>query len=99
MTGQDPHSRSADVVHDHRPVEAQYVRQGRRGRRILIVLIVSVGAAAVLLLGWWAINNNSLQRTTDAASAAPPPSEVVATGSAMPAGPETAPAPIGAARP
>ena len=51
MTHQDPHSHSADAVHDHHAVEAQYVRQGRGGRRILIILLLSAGAAAVLLIG------------------------------------------------
>lgn len=51
MTHQDPHSHSADAVHDHHAVEAQYVRQGRSGRRTLVILLLSAGAAAVLLIG------------------------------------------------
>ena len=47
----DPHSHSADAVHEGRPVEAQYVRQGRPGVRILWLLIISAGAAAILLIG------------------------------------------------
>ena len=62
MAHQDPHSHSADAVNTHHAVEAQYVRQGRGGHRILVLLIVSAGAAAVLLLGWWALNNSRLQR-------------------------------------
>ena len=49
MTHQDPHSHSADAVREHRPIEAQYVRQGRGGRRMLVLLVVSAGAAAILL--------------------------------------------------
>lgn len=93
MTHQDPHSRSADAVHEHRPVEAQYVRQGRSGRRLLIVLIVSVATAALLLLGWWALNNNSLQDTVEDSSARPTPVEVVPADPAMPAEPDAAPPP------
>jgi len=57
MTHDDPHSKVADAVHEGRPAEAQYVRQGRSGRRILLLLVVSAGAAAVLLLGIWLIAN------------------------------------------
>jgi len=39
-----PHDRAADAVHEGRPVEAQYVRGGRGGVRILTLLIVSVAA-------------------------------------------------------
>ena len=51
MIHQDPHSKAADAVHEGRPVEAQYTRQGRPGVRILWLLIVSAGAAAVLKPG------------------------------------------------
>lgn len=61
MTHQDPHSRSADAVEHHTPVEAQYVRQGRGGVRILWLLIVSAGAAAILLLGMWLVSNGGFQ--------------------------------------
>jgi hypothetical protein len=56
MTHQDPHSKSADAVHEHRPVEAQYVRQGRGGSRIVRILVISVALAAILLLGMWALS-------------------------------------------
>nr|WP_313429174.1 hypothetical protein [Brevundimonas diminuta] len=95
MTHQDPHSHSADAVHEHQAVEAQYVRQGRSGRRILVLLIVSAGAAAILLLGWWAINNAGLQRTSEATDATPEPSPVMQTDPTVrPAGPEAAPPPV-----
>ena len=61
MTHQDPHSHSADAVEHHDPIEAQYVRQGRGGKRILWLLIVSGGAAAVLLLGMWLLSNSGFQ--------------------------------------
>ena len=57
MTHHDPHSEAADAVHEGRPVDAQYVRGARPGKRILVLLIVSAGAAAVLLLGMWFVSN------------------------------------------
>ena len=71
MTHQDPHSHSADAVHDHHAVEAQYVRQGRSGRRTLVILLLSAGAAAVLLIGMWAVSNTGFQRQDGAAAPAP----------------------------
>lgn len=94
MTHQDPHSHSADAVREHRPIEAQYVRQGRGGRRMLVLLVVSAGAAAILLLGWWAINNASLRDTEDAAAMAPAPPAVAQTERPAPAGPEATPPPV-----
>ena len=70
MSHQDPHSHSADPVHAGQAVEAQYVRQGRGGRRILILLAVSAGAAAVLLLGLWAVNNRGFQHDEATGAAA-----------------------------
>ena len=70
MTHQYPHSHSADAVEHHRPIEAQYVRQGRGGVRILWLLIVSGGAAAVLLLGMWLLSNGGFQTVNPDASAA-----------------------------
>lgn len=46
MTDEDPHSQAANAVHEGRPVEAQYTKQGKGGRRISVVL----GAAFVLTL-------------------------------------------------
>ncbi len=63
MTHQDPHSRSVDAIHQGRPVEAQYARQGRSGVRILWLLIVSAGAAAILLLGLWFVSQGGFART------------------------------------
>jgi len=70
MTHQDPHSHSADAVEHHTPIEAQYVRQGRGGVRILWLLIVSGGAAAVLLLGMWLLSNGGFQTVNPDARAA-----------------------------
>ncbi len=53
----DPHSKAADAVHELRPVDAQYVRGARPGRRILWILVLSAGAAAILLLGMWFLSN------------------------------------------
>ena len=47
MAHDDPHSRAADAVHDGRPVEAQFVKQGRGGRRIVLVLIVAFALTAL----------------------------------------------------
>lgn len=58
-----PHDRAADAVHEGRPVEAQYVRGGRGGVRILTLLIVSAGAAAVLLLGMWFVSQGGFAKT------------------------------------
>ena len=49
MTHQSPHDKAADAVHEGRPVEAQYVRGGRGGVRILTLLVISLGAVAILL--------------------------------------------------
>jgi len=63
MTHQSPHDKAADAVHEGRPVEAQYVRGGRGGVRILTLLIVSAGAAAILLLGMWLVSNGGFDNT------------------------------------
>ncbi|MFS0711386.1 hypothetical protein [Brevundimonas phoenicis] len=93
MSHQDPHSHSADPVHAGQAVEAQYVRQGRGGRRILILLAVSAGAAAALLLGLWAISNPGFQRAEEAGMTGEP-TPVVEQAPAPTAGPETAPPPV-----
>jgi hypothetical protein len=76
MSHDDPHSQAADAVHEGRPVDAQYVRGARPGKRILWLLILSGGAAAVLLLGMWFVSNggfatqnqNTGQQAVDAAA-------------------------------
>lgn len=63
MTHEDPHSRSADPVHEGRPVEAQYVRQGRPGARILLLLLASGALAALLLFLIWVASQRPLEST------------------------------------
>ena len=66
MVELDPHSRAAQAVHEHRPVEAQYVRQGRRGTRIVWVLAISLALAALATFGFWAMNSPDLAATEPA---------------------------------
>lgn len=63
MTHESPHDKAADAVHEGRPVEAQYVRGGRGGVRILTLLIVSLAAVAVLLLGMWFVSQGGFAKT------------------------------------
>lgn len=63
MTQHDPHTEAAEAVHEGRPVDAQYVRGARPGRRILILLVMSAGAAAILLLGMWFVSNGGFANT------------------------------------
>jgi len=63
MTHESPHDRSADAVHEGRPVEAQYVRGGRGGVRILTLLVISLAAVAILLLGMWFVSQGGFART------------------------------------
>lgn len=63
MTHEDPHARSADAVHEGRPVEAQYVRQGRGGVRIVLLLVVSAVLAAAGLFAVWALWSGGLAST------------------------------------
>lgn len=65
MTHESPHDHAADAVHEGRPVEAQYVRQGRGGVRILTLLVISLAAVAVLLLGMWFLSNGGFASTND----------------------------------
>jgi len=54
MSHDDPHSQAADAVHEGRPVEEQYTKQGKGGRRISIEMGIAIaltvfGFAAVFL--------------------------------------------------
>jgi hypothetical protein len=60
---ESPHDKAADAVHEGRPVEAQYVRGGRGGVRILTLLIVSVAAVSILLLGMWFVSRGGFTET------------------------------------
>ena len=106
MTHDNPHDRVADAVHEGRPVEAQYVRQGRGGVRILTLLIVSAGAAAILLLGMWFLsqggfsntNANDGDQAVDAAAfssdaATPPAADAPTSATGEPTAPPTGQAP------
>jgi len=63
MTHPSPHDKAADAVHEGRPVEAQYVRGGGKGRRILTILVVSLTAVAVFLLGMWFVSQGGFAET------------------------------------
>lgn len=106
MTHQSPHDKAADAVHEGRPVEAQYVRGGRGGVRILTLLVVSAGAAAILLLGMWFLSNGGFDRTNanngqqpvDAQAfagdgATPPTADAPTTATGEPTAPGTGDAP------
>jgi hypothetical protein len=71
MTHESPHDHAADAVHEGRPVEAQYVRQGRGGVRILTLLGISLAAVAVLLLGMWFLSNGGFASTNENVVAQP----------------------------
>jgi len=59
MSHESPHDHSADAVHEGRPVEAQYVRQGRGGKRIMMVLF---GALALVVIAFAVIYFASASR-------------------------------------
>ncbi|MFN3352155.1 MAG: hypothetical protein ACK4Z5_00995 [Brevundimonas sp.] len=63
MTHKDPHSKSADAVHEGRPVEAQYVRQGRGGRRILFVLFGALALVTAAFAVIYLASNQPLSET------------------------------------
>jgi len=69
MTHESPHDKAADAVHEGRPVEAQYVRGGRGGVRILTLLAISLAAVAILLLGMWFVSNGGFASTNENAVA------------------------------
>ncbi|WP_269514943.1 hypothetical protein [Brevundimonas subvibrioides] len=75
MSHHDPHSEAADAVHEGRPVEAQYTKQGRGGRRISIemgiaIVLTVVGFAVVFLFlgGAFRGDNTSAESSVDAAA-------------------------------
>jgi len=106
MTHQSPHDKAADAVHEGRPVEAQYVRGGRGGVRILTLLLVSLAAVAILLLGMWFVSQGGFSKTNandgdqavDAAAFQTAPAEAPAadaptTATGQPTAPPTGEAP------
>ena len=58
--GSDPHTRASTAVNEGRPVEAQYVRQGKKNGRIVVVLAISLGLAAILTFAMWWIQSPGL---------------------------------------
>jgi hypothetical protein len=85
--GSDPHSKAADAVQEGRPVEAQYVRQGRRGTHVLWILVISLTLAVIAVFAVWAMRSGDLNATephnarqaTDAGSFQTTPSEALQT--------------------
>ena len=75
MSHDDPHSEAADAVHEGRPVEAQYTKQGKGGRRISIemgiaIALTVVGFVVVFLFfsGAFKGGNTSAESSIDAAA-------------------------------
>lgn len=102
MTEPSPHDKAADAVHEGRPVEAQYVRAGRGGVRILTLLVVSTAAVAILLLGMWFVSQGGFDRTNpntggqavdtrafDNDAATPPAADAPTTATGEPTNPPT----------
>ena len=63
MSHDNPHDRAADAVHEGRPVEAQYVRGGRKGTRILLVLIGGLALVAIAYAIIYAFSAGSMDAT------------------------------------
>lgn len=61
----DPHSQAADAVHEGRPVEAQYVRQGRRGTHVVWILVTSLALVVVALMAVWGLHMGPFAATED----------------------------------
>jgi len=102
VTAEDPHHKAADAVHEGRPVEAQYVRGGRGGRRILLVLLAGLVLVAIgfglMYLVWGpslsATNPNDGDQKVDAAAfegdaGNPPLADAPTTSSGEPTNPAT----------
>jgi len=63
MSHDNPHDRAADAVHEGRPVEAQYVRGGRKGTRILLVLAVGLALVVIAFALIYGVSAGSLATT------------------------------------
>jgi hypothetical protein len=59
----DPHAQVEAAIREHRPIEAQYVRQGKRNMRLVWVLIISLAAAALATFGMWTLRSGDLAST------------------------------------
>lgn len=107
MTHESPHDHSADAVHEGRPVEAQYVRQGRGGRRIVMVLLGALALVVVAFAVIWLasagrmsqLNANDGDQPVDAAAfqgtggSEIPAADAPTTATGEPTAPETGAAP------
>ncbi|KPF80500.1 hypothetical protein IP78_07015 [Brevundimonas sp. AAP58] len=102
MTHNDPHSRAADAVHEGRPVEEQFVKQGRGGRRITLVMaagiaLTLIGFVVLYLVfapGFSARDANTGQQAVDAAAfqdgtVTPPVADAPTTATGEPTSPPT----------
>ncbi len=61
----DPHSQAADAVHEGRPVEAQYVRQGRRGTHVMWILVTSLALVVIGFMAVWGLHMGPFAATED----------------------------------
>ena len=102
MTHQSPHDKAADAVHEGRPVEAQYVRGGGKGRRILLILLVSLSLVAICFALIYAFSAGPLAETNandgdqpvdarafDGDAATPPKADAPTTATGEPTNPPT----------
>lgn len=63
VTDLDPHSQVEAAIREHRPIEAQYVRQGKRNYRLVWVLAIGLALAAIATFGAWVLRAGDLART------------------------------------
>jgi hypothetical protein len=59
----NPHAQVMDAIAHGRPIEAQYVRQAKRGMRIVWVLAISLALAALVTFGMWLLHAPRLAAT------------------------------------
>lgn len=62
VNGADPHSKVMDAIRHGEPIEAQYVRQGKRSMRVVWVLAISLALAALATFGMWMMRAPGLAR-------------------------------------
>lgn len=63
MSSPDPHTEAADAVHEGRPVEAQFTRQGKGGRRISVVLGLGLALTALGFIIMYLVFGGALSST------------------------------------
>jgi hypothetical protein len=71
MPHDDPHSEAADAVHEGRPVEAQYTRQGKGGARLSIEMGFAIALTVIGFVAAFLVFSGSF-RSGDTGSAARP---------------------------